>query len=323
MLNYLARRLAYAFVIVWLSVSLVFFLMYAVGDPAAAALGERASAEQIAVFRASRGLDQPLWRMYLSYLGAMPCAQPDAAARYCGLLQASLGQSLRLSSPIHEVLAERIPRTALLGALATAIELALGVLMGFVAGITRRRSLDLSLLSLAYLGLSVPSFVVGILALDTLAFRLGWFPVGGYGEGALAHLQHAALPALTLGILGAATHARLVRGEIKDLAHQDFVRTLRALGVSRLRIAARYMPRLALVPVVTLAGLQLPLLVGGAVITETLFGWPGLGRLAVEAIYNLDAPLVLAIVLVASIAVQLGNLAADLGLRLLDPRTGR
>ncbi len=320
MVEHLIRRTAYALFIVWASVSCVFFLMYAVGDPASATLGERASAEQLASFRAQHGLDRPVLSQYLTYIGVQPC---HVRAGYCGLLQGHLGDSLRLDATIASVFVERIPRTALLGAMATTVEVFVGVGLGLWAGATRRRWVDSSLLTFAYLGISIPTFVAGLIALDQLAFRLGLFPVGGYGETPLEHIKHALLPSLVLGLLGSATYLRLVRSETRDLLADEFSRMLRSLGVSQRRLTLRYLPRLAVLPVITLLGLQLPALVGGAVITETIFGWPGLGRLAVEAVYNLDAPLVLAIVLVASVAVQAGNLLADIALQLLDPRVLR
>lgn len=238
----------------------------------------------------------------------------------CGLLQGDLGASYAHQEPVSRVIGQRIPRTLLLGAMAMALELLLGVSMGALAAWRRGRFSDRAVVGLSYLGISLPSFVAALWALDVLAFRFGWFPVGGYGEGAWAHVRHAMLPALVMALLGMATYARVVRGELIEILESGYVRTARAKGAGPWRVFYRHALRNALLPVVTLIGLQLPALVSGAIITESIFAWPGMGHLAVESLYNLDAPMVMGIVVISCVLVQAGNLAADVAVAALDPR---
>jgi len=286
--------------------STVFVLVHVVGDPAQATLGERARPEQLAAFRARHGLDQPLGERYVQYVGALATLR--------------LGTSYQDGQPVAELLARRLPRTALLGLMALTLELALGLAAGVAAALRRGRWLDRSLMALGSVGMALPSFVIGLWLLGTFAFRLGWFPVGGYGLGLAEHVYHALLPALTLALSGAATYARLVRGEMVEALESDFLRAARATGVSMGRLVLVHAARNALLPVVALLGVSLRGLVSGAVVTETIFGWPGMGRLAVEAISGLDLPVVLGIVFVACVVVQLGTVGCDLALAALDPR---
>ena len=175
-------------------------------------------------------------------------------------------------------------------------------------------------MALALLGISLPTFVTGLWFLSYFAFQLGWFPVGGYGVSFADHLHHGVLPALTLAVVGAATYARVMRGEMIEALRSDYVRTARAKGLAELRVVLLHAGRNALLPIVTMVGVSLRILVSGAIITEAIFGWPGMGRLAVEAISGLDLPVVMGIVFVACTTVQLGNVLADLAVAALDPR---
>jgi peptide/nickel transport system permease protein len=302
----MARRLARSIFVVWLAMSAVFVLTNLIGDPAVASLGPRAHAEQIEDFRRAHGLDRPFHVQYASYFG--------------GVLTGDLGRSYRDEQPVLEVVLTRLPRTLLLGAMAIGFELLLGLSIGLLAALRRNTFIDTATMALAFLGLSTPSFVLGLLLLQILAFRLRWFPVGGYGVSSLDHVGHAVLPALTLAILGAATYARMIRSELIETLRADYVRTARAKGVTRTRAVLAHAFRNALSPIVTLVGLSLPLIVGGAIVTESIYDWPGIGRLAIEAIYALDVPILLGVVLMSAIAVQGGNLLADLVNSWLDPR---
>jgi peptide/nickel transport system permease protein len=221
---------------------------------------------------------------------------------------------------VLDVLAIRLPRTLLLMSLATLFELALGLGIGLLAARRRGTLIDTVAMGASFLGVSTPSFFLGVLALQFLAFRLGLFPVGGYGVDGPDHLWHAILPALVLASLGAATYARLLRSEVLEVSAQDHVRTARAKGLSPTRILVAHVVRNALPPIVTMIGLSLPGLVAGAVVTETVFGWPGMGRLAMESIYSFDLPMLLGIVFVGAVTVQLGNLGAELVVARIDPR---
>jgi peptide/nickel transport system permease protein len=306
MIQLVVKRAAWALVVLFLVVTGVFLLANAVGDPAAANLGPRASAEQLRVYRRAHGLDRPLHERYVRYLGA--------------LARGDLGRSLRDDQPVAAVIRQRLPRTALLGSLALFFELCIGLGFGIFAAVRRNTWVDTGVMSAAFVGVCLPSFVTGPFFLREVAFRLGWFPVGGYGRDALDHLYHAVLPALTLAILGAATYARMMRSEMIEMLRADFVRTARAKGASPLAVVLRHAARNALLPIVTMLGLSLPLIVTGAIITEKIYDWPGIGRLAIESIDALDVPMILGIVLLASTTVQLGNFLADLAVAALDPR---
>ncbi|MCS6797493.1 MAG: ABC transporter permease [Myxococcota bacterium] len=306
MTRYVLRRLAWALFVVWAALSLVFVLVHGVGDPAAATLGPRAGAEQLREFRRKHGLDRPLLEQYARYVA--------------GVVRGDLGTSFRDEQPVSRVIATRLPRTLLLGALALAFELVIGLGLGIFAALRRNTIWDTGTVALTFVGISAPTFVTGLVFLYVFAFLYGWFPVGGYGVDALDHLRHAILPAFTLAIFGAATYARLMRSEMVEVLGSDYVRTARAKGASRLRAALAHAARNAMLPVVVLVGLQLSTLVSGAIITEQIYAWPGMGRLAFEAISALDAPLVLGVVLVTAATVQAGNLLADIAIAALDPR---
>lgn len=306
MTRFLARRLVTAVFVLWFVMSGVFLLVNVVGDPARAALGEKASAQQLESFRQKHGLDRPLAQRYAQYIGQLATLE--------------LGASFQDEQPVTGLIARRLPRTLLLGAMALFFELVIGLGAGVLAALYRKTWLDTSVMALTFVGISMPTFVTGLWLLGYFAFRLGWFPIGGYGVDGLDHVKHAVLPALTLAVVGAATYARLMRGELIEALKSDFVRTARAKGLSMRRVVLVHALRNALVPVVVLLSVSLRIVVSGAVITETIFGWPGMGRLAFEAISGLDLPVVLGIVFVACAVVQLGNIVADVAVVMLDPR---
>jgi peptide/nickel transport system permease protein len=297
---------AWSVFVLWVVVTLVFILTNAIGDPASATLGPRAGAAQLEAFRKKHGLDRPLVERYGTFLG--------------GLVRGDLGKSFRDEVPVTEVIATRLPRTLLLGAMVLFFELLIGLTIGIFAAVKRNTWFDTTVMGTAFAGISAPSFVTGLLFLNYIAFRLGWFPVGGYGVTFFDHIKHAALPAFTLAIIGAATYARIMRSEMVETLRMDYVRTARAKGVGPTSTVLRHAARNALLPIVTLLGLNLAVLVSGAIITEQIYGWPGMGRLAVEAIFSLDVPIVIGVVVVFCVTVQIGNLLADLAVAALDPR---
>ncbi len=323
MIAWLIRRLLVAAGVTVVVILLVFLLVNAVGDPAVATLGPNAGPEQIADFERKNGLDEPVYRQFLSYVGVVPCVRDSspvaAEGGHCGLLQGDFGESFSHNEPVSTVIGHRLPRTLLLGAVAMLFELFFGLGVGILAAIRRNSWIDTGLMGIAFLGISLPTFVTGPLFLSWFGFRYGWFPLGGYGVDFWDHVYHAILPAFTLAIIGAATYARVMRGELVETLRSDFVRTAAAKGLPPRRVVGHAV-RNALLPVVTLFGLSLPLLVAGAIITEKIFGWPGMGSLAIESIVNLDAPTVMGVVVVFAIAVQVGNLLADVAVALLDPR---
>ncbi len=327
MIEYLTKRLAWGLLVLVTVVGVVFVLLVKAGDPAATTLGARASAEQIRDFRRAKGLDRPLVEQFGSYVGMSRCVRRDSP-RYevngqrghCGILQGDLGESYIHREPVAHVIGYRLPRTLLLGAVAMAFELLFGLSAGILAALRRNTWADTSLMFTTFLGLSLPTFVTGPLLFLLFGFLLGWFPSGGYGITPLEHLHHAVLPGLVLAVGGAATYARLMRGELVEAMRHDYVRTARAKGLPEWRVVARHGVRNAILPIVTLMGLSLPALVGGAIITEKVFAWPGLGLLTIEAINSLDMPTVMAVVLMFAITVQIGNLLADVAVAALDPR---
>jgi peptide/nickel transport system permease protein len=306
MFAFITRRLAWAILVLWLVMSGVFLLVHVIGDPARAALGEKAGPAQLDAFRRKHGLDRPLGERYGTYLWS--------------LATLDLGTSYQDEEPVLELIGRRLPRTMLLGAMALMFELVLGLGIGIATAVKRNTWFDTGMMAVAIVGISMPTFVTGLWFLSYFAFRMGLFPVGGYGVDFVDHLRHGFLPALTLAVVGAATYARVMRGEMIEALRSDYVRTARAKGAASWRVLFLHAGKNALLPIVTMVGISLRMLVSGAIITEAIFGWPGMGRLAVEAISGLDLPVVMGIVFVACTAVQLGNVLADITVAALDPR---
>lgn len=328
MIRFIAQRASWGLVVVLSVITLVFFLIFVAGDPAVTVLGPQARAEQIADFKAKKGLDRPVTEQFLAYLGLMPCIRRDSpkyrredgSRGFCGILQGDLGESYSHHESVSDVIGHRLPRTLLLASMAVFFELIIGLTAGIIAALRRNRWTDTSIMFATFVGISLPTYVTGPIALLVFAFLLGWFPFGGYGVDALDHVYHALLPSLILAIAGAATYARVMRGELIETLRHDHVRTAVAKGMPMRQVVIRHAIRNALLPVVTLVGLSLPFLVGGAIITEKIFAWPGLGLLTIESIESLDAPVIMAVVLMFGVAVQVGNLLADIAVAALDPR---
>ncbi len=306
MMGFLLRRFAWAVFVLWLVMTGVFVMVNVVGDPAVATLGPNAGPDQLADFREKHGLTKPLGERYVTYLG--------------NLATLELGNSYQDDREVTDLIITRLPRTALLGGLALFFELLIGLSMGILAAVRRNSWIDSGIMSLSFLGVSTPTFVSGLLFLSYFSVRLGWFPVGGYGADAWEHVWYALLPAFTLAIAGASTYARLMRSELIEVLESDFIRTARAKGLSYTRVVLVHGVRNALLPTITMIGLSLRVLVSGAIVTEAVFGWPGMGRLAVDAIAGLDLPVVLGIVFIACACVQLGNVLSDVTVAILDPR---
>ena len=306
MIAMVVRRLGWALVTLWLVVSGSFALAYLLpADPARMVAGPHASPETIARIRVELGLDKPLPVQYARYLG--------------GVVTGDLGKSYRTERPVLQMVGDAIPRTALLAVGAGVVQVGLGVPIGLLAALRRRTAIDTGAMALALVGISAPTFLVGLALMVVLGYHARLFHIGGLGEG-LGVLRHAVLPSLTLGIAGAAYYSRLTRGEYLDVAQRDFMRTARVKGLPERVVVIRHGLRNALLPVVTYLGLDMGALLGGAIVTETLFAWPGVGRLAVESVLNQDIPVMLGTVLVASVAVVAANLVVDLVYLVLDPR---
>lgn len=302
MLRYVASRFAQALLIL-LGISLVtYILLYLVpADPVRQIAGRSATPETVESIRRQLGLDLPLWQQYLRYLG--------------NLLQGDLGRSYIQKTEVAELIISRLPATLLLLAGTIAVELLIGITAGLVAAAKRGSVVDRAIMVGAFAAVSAPQFVVGILLLYVFAVQLGWFPIGGYGT-----FAHLVLPSLTLGILGGGWYARMMRSSMIDVLRQDYITTARAKGAGRVRVLLIHGLRNGVLPVVAMIGLDIGIFMSGAVVVESVFGWPGIGQLAWQAIQRVDIPIIVGVTLVAAVAIIIGNLLADLVAPFIDPR---
>lgn len=305
MLRYALGRLL-GTVPVLFGVTLLVFLMAWVtpGDPVVAMLGEASqgiSRQALEDLRRELGLDRPLPVQYVGYVA--------------GLLRGDLGDSIRSRRPVLAEIRDRLPATIELALAALTIAVALGVALGVLAAVRQRTWVDGAAIAVALVGVSIPVFWSGFLLMMVFALELGWLPASGRGT-----WQHLVLPAFTVGVSSAAFIARITRGAVLEALAQDYVRTAKAKGLAPRRVVMRHALRNALLPIVTVVGLQLGGLLGGAVLTETVFAWPGVGRLLVDAIVARDLPLVQGSVLVVSLLFILVNLAVDLSYAAINPR---
>ena len=302
MLSYLAQRLAGAVLVVFGVISIVFLLIHLIpGDPVEIMLGEAASSADREALRVAFGLDQPVMLQFTHYLH--------------DLLQFDLGTSLQSRQPVIELLQERLPATLLLAGVTLAVTLSLALPLGMLAAVRRGSPWDGGAMMFSMLGVSIPNFWLGPLLILVFSLWLGWFPVSGR-EGA----GSVVLPALTLGTGLAAVLSRMVRSSMLEVLGEDYIRTARAKGLPPHRVILHHGLRNALLPVITLMGLQLGALLAGAVITETVFSWPGIGLLTIEAIQSRDYPVVQACVLLISVGYVLVNLLTDIAYAWADPR---
>ena len=302
MARFLARRLALTIPVLLGVATLVFSLIHFIpGDPAQAMLGEAAPQADVDELRRSLGLDRPLLEQYGAFLG--------------GLVRGDLGTSLRTGQPVATQILERMPATLELAAAAMIVAICVSIPLGIAAAIRRGTALDHAAMTLALTGVSVPNFWLGPLLAIVFAVELGWLPVSGRGTP-----QHLILPAISLGAALAAILARMTRASMLEELREPYVQAARARGVSRLRAVVRHAFRNSLIPVVTLVGLQFGAVLTGAVITETIFAWPGIGRLLIQSIGFRDYPLVQGCILLIAITYVGVNLLTDLVYGVLDPR---
>jgi peptide/nickel transport system permease protein len=301
------RRVGWTIVVVWFVVSATFVAAVAVpADPARTLLGPHATAEAIARVHAHYCLDRGAFAQYGCWIAHV--ARGD------------LGDSFRTGRAVGAIIADRIWPTAQLALAAIALQLVIGVPLGAIAATRRGRWPDRGAFALGVIGQSAPAFFVGTLLLYLFAYRWGWFPITGYGAGGWDRIAHLALPAATLAAVGVAYYSRVVRSELIDALAEDYVRTARAKGLPERAVIARHALRNALGPLATLVGIDLGVLLGGAVVVEVIFGWPGLGRELLQAIVEVDLPLILGAVMVGAIAIAAANLVIDLIQLWLDPR---
>jgi peptide/nickel transport system permease protein len=301
-LRFVARRLALTIPVLLGVATLVFALIHLVpGDPAQAMLGENAPQEDVDALRRQLGLDRPLLEQYGEFLA--------------GLVRGDLGTSLRSGMPVTAQIAERLPATFELALAAMVVALSLALPLGIAAAAWRGTFVDHAAMTLALAGMSIPNFWLGPLLAIVFGIELGWLPVSGRGG-----FDHLVLPALSLGVALAAILARMTRASLLEELREPYVRAARARGVSRFRAVVVHAFRNSLIPVVTIVGLQFGAVLTGAVITETIFSWPGIGRLLIQSIGFRDYPLVQGCILLIAVTYVAVNLITDLAYGLLDPR---
>ncbi|HEX3771662.1 MAG TPA: ABC transporter permease [Polyangiaceae bacterium] len=331
-LRFLARRLVWSAGVVWAVVSIAFVVNVLIpGDPARLVAGPQARPADVTRIRNELGLDRPPLVQYARFWGRLVHLGPrDLSGDHasCAVLvplgstsvHLDFGKSFQMRQPVVEAVAERLPRTFALALAGILLQLVFGTAVGVVVATRPGSWLDRGLVSASLLGVSAPTFLIALLLQLVLARGLRWLPLDGYGATWGEHLRCLVLPATTLGIYGAAYYTRLVRDEMLTLLAADWVRTARAKGLSPARVVLRHAFRNALVPIVTAVGLDFGALMGGAIVTETVFRWPGLGQLSVNAMLNRDTPVVSASVIVTSVAIVASNVAVDMIYGRLDPR---
>jgi peptide/nickel transport system permease protein len=300
--RYVIRRILLTIPVLLGVATLVFSLIHLVpGDPAQAMLGEGASAKDVEDLRARLGLDRPLLEQYTQFMG--------------GLVRADLGTSFRTSEPVTAAIWARVPATVELAFASMLVAMVVAIPLGIVAAVRRGTAADYAAMTIALAGISIPNFWLGPMLAIVFAVNLGWLPVSGRGG-----WQSLVLPAISLGAALAAILARMTRASLLEELRELYVRAARARGVSRSRAILRHALRNSLIPLVTILGLQFGAVLTGAVITETIFAWPGVGRLLIQSISFRDYPLVQGCILLIAITYVTVNLVTDLVYGALDPR---
>ena len=302
MLTFILQRLLGALLVIFGVISIVFLLIHMIpGDPVEIMLGESASTADREALRMALGLDQPVWVQFQQYLA--------------GLVHLDMGSSIHFRRPVADLLLERLPATGLLAAVTLMITLLMALPLGIMAAVRRDTPWDTGAMTFSMLGVSIPNFWLGPVLILVFSLWLGWFPVSGRsGFGSVI------LPAVTLSTGLVAVLSRMVRSSMLEVLGEDYMRTAKAKGLPPQRVILHHGLRNALLPVITLLGLQLGALLAGAVITETVFSWPGVGLLTIESIQSRDYPVVQACVLLISVTYVLVNLLTDLAYAWVDPR---
>jgi peptide/nickel transport system permease protein len=302
MWSYLSRRLAGSFAILIGITIVTFGLTFMIpADPVRMIAGRNASPQTVENIRQQLGLDRPLPEQYARYV--MRLAQGD------------LGRSYVQKTQVSDLVLSRLPATLLLMAGAIFFELLIGIPAGLFAATRRGSRLDRWIMMFSFAGVSAPQFVVGLLLLYVFSNLLNLFPMGGYGT-----LGHLILPALTLGVAGGGWYARMMRSSMVDVLRQDYVRTAKAKGLGPAKVVLVHAFRNAVLPIVAMIGLDVGIFMSGAVVVESVYGWPGIGQLAWMGIQRIDIPIIMGVTLVAALGIVIGNLVADLITPLIDPR---
>ena len=302
MAGYIFRRLIQSALILLGVAFVTFFLLFVLpADPVRQIAGRSATAETVENIRQQLGLDKPFLVQFFRYLG--------------GLVQGDLGRSYLQKSEVSLLIASRLPATLLLMVAAIFCELVIGLSMGIIAALRRDRFTDQALMMTSFVTVSAPQFVVSLLMLYVFSVKLGWFPIGGYGT-----FRHLVLPAITLGILGSGWYSRMMRSSMIDVMRTDYIRTARSKGLTRARVVLGHALPNAILPIIAMIGIDIGVFMGGIVVVESVFGWPGIGQLAWQAIQRIDIPIIMGVTLVSAVAIVLGNLLADLIVPFIVPR---
>jgi peptide/nickel transport system permease protein len=299
--RYIVNRLLQTIIVIF-GVSLISFgVTFATGDPTLLLVGPNATPEQVATIRHDMGFDRPWPVQYLDYMGRA--------------LHGDFGTSLRSHDPAFTLIMDRMPVTLELAGAALLVSLVIALPVGVTSALQRNTLYDTLSMFGALLGQSMPVFWLGLMLILIFGVELRWFPISGAGD-----LQHLVLPAITLGAFSTARNARLIRSSVLDVLGNDYVRTARAKGLAQATVIVRHVLKNAMLPVTTVIGLDLGTLLGGAVITETIFAWPGVGRLVVQAIETKDYPVIQTAVILLAVLFVVLNLLVDLTYTYLDPR---
>jgi peptide/nickel transport system permease protein len=308
--RYILRRLVIMIPVAFLaSVMLFLLLKLTPGDPVQIMLGEKATAQNYEALRHDLGLDQPYPVQYLRWVGHV--------------LEGDFGKSIRNGGPVKDEILARLPATIQLGVAALIISIGIALPLGILSAVFRRSPVGFFATAFSQIGVAVPGFFVGLVLIYVFALSLRWFPPGSYttfADDPSQWLRRLVLPALTLSLFGAATQTRFIRSGLLDTLHQDYIRTARAKGFGEASVILKHALRNALIPSVTLLGLQIGAILEGAFIVESVFAWPGIGRLAVQSLGARDYPIVQAVVLLAVFVFLLANLLVDIAYAYLDPR---
>jgi peptide/nickel transport system permease protein len=310
MIDFIARRLV-AIIPVLAVVAVFVFLMLRLtpGDPAAVIAGDNATSEQIDLIRAKLGLDLPIWQQFFIWIS--------------DILRGNFGESFFFKKTVTELISQRLEPTLALSICTLIVAVTTAVPLGVIAAYRHGSLLDRFVMGFSVLGFSLPTFVIGYCLIYIFAIDLGWLPVQGYtriGADFGGFIEHMILPSITLGIIYVALIARITRASVLEVLNEDYIRTARAKGLSNRVVLMRHALRNAAVPILTVIGIGIALLIGGAVVTETVYGLPGLGRLTVEAVLSRDFPTIQAVILMFSVVYVVINLLIDISYTLFDPR---
>lgn len=300
-LSFIVGRLLQGVVVMVGVSAIVFFAMFLTGDPAVLMMPPDATMAEIDAFRHAMGFDDPIWIQYLRFLS--------------GLMHGDLGISLRFEQPALDLLIQRLPATAILAFAALLWSSVLGFLFGTLAAVFRNSAFDFAIRVISLLGQAIPVFWLGLLLIILFSLKLRLLPSGGMGS-----FAQLIMPSLALGAYYLSAITRLVRASLIEVLGENYIRTARAKGISQWRIIVNHALRNALIPVVTVQGMYLASLLGGALVTEIIFAWPGIGRLAVDAIQNRDFPVAQAVVMFAALVFVVANFLVDIAYMWLNPR---